>query len=98
MSEQEGIAALEPHNGESAAALGDQQLVDLALRQPLARHPERVRRRLGNQLRRDEPVVEQDLAAADELEPTHGYEAGIARTGADERDRHGKTSLTRSAK
>ena len=42
--------------------------------------------RLGDELRRDEAVVDEHVARADELQPAGGDQPGIARARADEVD------------
>ena len=94
----EGIAALETHDVEPRAAELDEQRVDLVLRQARTADDERLVGRLGDELRRDEAVVDEHVACAHALEPLHRDEAGIARAGADEGDGHPRALATASRK
>ena len=92
------IAALQPDDLEVVPPETDEQLVDLVLVQFLARVDERARGRLVDELRRDEPVVDERLAAAHQVEPARGDQPGIAGTGADEPDGHESDLDTSSSK
>ena len=64
----------------------------------LARDHERVRGSLLDELGRDEDVVDERIAAPDQLEPANGDQARVAGAGADERDGHESLSVTSSSK
>ena len=91
-AEHERVAALQPHHDAASPRLLDQPRVDLALRQTvgaraLAREDaERARRRLVEQGRVDETVVDDHVGAAQHLETAHRHEPGIARSGTDQVD------------
>ena len=51
-------------------------------------------RSLGDELGGDEPVIDEDVARADELEPSHRDQTGVAGPGADEVDAHPSSSRT----
>ena len=97
-AEHERIAALEPDDVEAAPPVQHEQPVDLALIEALAADADRVRRRLLDELVAHEPVVDEDVAGADELEPPGGDQAGIAGAGSDEEDRHRSDSSTIASK
>ena len=63
-AEQERVAALEPDDVEAATGEPHEQAVDLLLRQRVAGDAERVGGRLVDELRRDQPVVDERVAAA----------------------------------
>src|SRR5581483_7723993 len=86
-AEEEGVAALEPDDGEAAPGEPDEQRVDLVLGERLARDAERPGRRLVDQLARDQPVVDERVAGAKERETPNRDQPRVARAGADERDR-----------
>src|SRR5262249_31923874 len=67
-------------------------------RESLAVDPDRVRWRLVDEVGADEPVVDERVAGAKELESSHGDEPGIARPGSHEVDAHESSLATRSAK
>ncbi len=67
-SEDEEVAALQAHDLEPCATVGDEELVDRLLGERLPPDPQRVGQRLLDELVRDEAVVDEDVAAADELE------------------------------
>ena len=53
---------------------------------------------LGDELGSDQPVVDEHVARADELEAASGDQAGVAGPGADEVDGHPSSSRTMPAK
>jgi len=59
---------------------------------------DRVRWRFADQLLGDQPVVDQHLTAAHEVEPTCSDQTGVAGAGADEPDRHSSDSETSESK
>ena len=77
--EDERVAALEADDRAALRAVRDEQRVDRFLRAAVAGDADRDPRRLGDELARDEPVVDEHLARAHELEPAHRDQAGIAR-------------------
>ena len=91
-AEHEGIAALEPDHAASPARVLDQPRVDLDLGQAVAagalarEEPERAGRRLVEQGRVDEAIVDDHVGPAQGIEPAHRHEPGIARARADEVD------------
>ena len=97
-AEHERIAALEPDDVEAAPPVQHEQSVDLVLVEALAADADRVRRRLLDELVAHQPVVDEDVAGAHELEPPGGDQAGIARAGSDEEDRQGSDSSTTVSK
>ena len=92
-TEDEGVAALEPHHAAATAGVVDQHRVDLRLRQEmraglLAREDtERRRGRFVQKARVDETVVDDDVRPPQPREAADGEKARIARARADERDR-----------
>src|SRR5262249_47693990 len=91
-SEDERIAALEPHDPPPPPRVHDQERGDLFLTERviargLAGEDAPRARRLVEQPWVDQPVVHDHLGASQELEPAARHEAGISRPGADERDR-----------
>ena len=72
--------------------------VDRVLVEPGAGHEQRILGRLGDELGRDEGVVDERVAASHELEPARSDQAGIAGAGAYEEDGHGSASLTSASK
>ena len=93
-AEDERVTALQADHLEACVRVGDEQLVDLLLMQRLAGDPQSVRRRLVDELARDEPVMDEDVAGLHELEPAAGDQPWIARTGANEGDAHGSALST----
>ncbi len=91
-AEDERIAALEPDHRAPQAGVLDQARVDRILWQAVAagalarEEAERAGRRLVEERRVDEPVVDDHVGGPQPLEPPHGHEAGIARARADEVD------------
>ena len=67
-AEDERVAALEAHDLEPLPPELDEQVVQLGLADVLARDHERVGGRLVDELGRDEHVVDERVAAADEVE------------------------------
>ncbi len=53
---------------------------------------------LGDELGSDQPIVDEHVARADELEAAGRDQAGVARPGADEVDGHPSSSRTMPAK
>ena len=96
-AEDEGVAAFQTHDVELAAEL-DQEPVDALLRESVAADPQRVLRNLVDELLGDQPVVDDGLAGAKQLEPSDGDQPRIARARPDERDCHGSRSATRAWK
>src|SRR5581483_5698969 len=92
------VAALQPDDVEAAAAVGDEQARDLGLVEPLAVDDERPGRALGDQLGGDQAVVDEHVAAADQLEPPRRDQAGIAGPGADQEHGHRSDSSTTASK
>src|SRR6185503_11232686 len=91
-SKDERIAALEPHDAAPALGVHDQERVDALLRERvvagfLAGEDAARARRLVEEARMDEPVVDDDLSATQEREAPHRHEPGVAGPGADQRDR-----------
>ena len=93
-AEHERIAALEPDDVEAAPPVQHEQPVDLALLEALAADADRVRRRLLDELVAYEPVVDEDVAGAHELEAPSRDQAWIAGACSDEEDRQGSDSST----
>ena len=94
-AEDERVAALEADDVEPGPPVVDEQRVDRLLRQRRARDHERVLGRLLDELRRDERVVHEHVAGANELEPAGRDQPGVARAGADEVDGHESARSTR---
>ena len=97
--EDERVAALQAHDVEPCAA--ERRRAARSSRscvEAVARDPQRVCRRLVDELGGDEAVVDERVAGADELEAAHGDQAGVAGAGADERDGHPSASATSSWK
>ena len=92
-AEDERIAALEPDDAPPVASVHHEQLVHVVLLEVVARDPQRVGRRLVDELFRHEPVVDEHLAVAQSLEPAHGDQLRIAGPGTDERDAHPSTCV-----
>src|SRR5205085_6593654 len=90
-AEDERIAALEPHHEASAAGVAEEEGIAVGLLEDvrparLAREDAQgVRRRLVEEPRIDEPVVDHDVRAPEQREAAHGHEARVAGPGADER-------------
>jgi len=97
-AEDERVAALQPDGLEPGAAEADEQVVDRLLGQPLARDAERVLRRLGNELGRDEGVVDHRVAGAKAGQAADRDQLGVAGAGADEVDRHPSACFTSPSK
>src|SRR5205823_2661819 len=80
-----GTAALEPHDAVTGERLGDQQRVDLVLGERVrparlaGEHATGRGRRLVEELRIDQSIVDDDLGAPQKVEAAHGDESGIAR-------------------
>ena len=104
-TEDEGIAALQPHDRRTGAAALDEQRVDLVLRHlgasgRLADVDELGggRRELQQRGRR-EAVVDDDVGGAEQRFAAAGEQARVAGTGADEVDGHAtKSSAAKSAR
>lgn len=96
-SEQERVAALQPDDVERVAVVNE-ELVHLLLREPVALHAARPRRRLVDELRSDEPVVDQNVTRAHACEALHSDEPRIPGSRADERDAHESALATTSRK
>ena len=92
-AEDERITALEPHDPAASLAVMNEELVDLLLTQGLARDPRRADR-LADEVERDEPVVDEDLARPDELERPHRHKPRVARPRTHDRDRHARAFST----
>ena len=92
------VATLEPHDVEPFPPEPDEQLVDLGLREILPRDAQGVGRRLVDELRRDETVVDHRVAGPEPLQAAHGDQTRVAGACADERDRHPRRSSTSSRK
>src|SRR5262249_26395969 len=90
--EDEWVAALEAHHPTPAPGVHDQERVDALLRQRmvagfLTGEDAARARRLVEEARMHEPVVDDDVSATQELEAPHGHEPGIPGPSADQRDR-----------
>ena len=96
--EDERVASLQPNDLEPLRAETDEEVVDPLLEKTLARDRESVRGSLGHQLGGDEPVVDERIATADELEPARGDQTRVAGAGADEPDGHESASATSCSK
>src|SRR5207237_10828502 len=81
--EDERVAPLEPHDPAAAAAVRDEQRVDLLLPEPVARDAQRADGRLGDDLGCDDPVVDEHLAGAHAREPAEGDQLRVTGAGAD---------------
>ena len=97
-AEDERVAALEADDLEPGPPVLDEQRVDLRLLERRARDHERVLGRLRDELRRDERVVDEHVAGANELQPAGRDQPGVARAGADEVDGHESARSTRRSK
>ena len=97
-AEHERVAALEPDDVEAGGAVGDEQARHRLLLHPGPRDHERVVGRLVDELLGDERVGDEHVARADELEPAHGDQPGVARARADEVDGHPSSCATSPAK
>ena len=97
-AEDERVAALEAHDVEAAPAERTSSSLTSSWSCASRGDPDRVRGRLADELLGDEPVVDEHVAAADEVEPPRGDQAGVAGAGADERDRHSSDSATSASK
>ena len=97
-AEDERVASLQPDDARAGRAVLDEQRIDPRLAQPVTRHEEGVGRSLGDELGGDEPVVDEHVAGADELQPPDGDQPGIAGARADEVDAHPSSSRTSRAK
>ena len=97
-TEDEGVAALEPHDVEPGSAVRDEQVVDRLLPERRPRDDQRVVRRLGDEVRRHERVVDEHVAPAHELQAAGGDQPRVARPRADEMDRHESASSTSFSK
>ena len=93
-----GSPPLSRTTSSPAAPVLDEQRVDLRLLERRARDDERVLGRLRDELRRDERVVDEHVAGANELEPAGRDQPGVARAGADEVDGHESARSTRRSK
>src|SRR5205807_4292319 len=96
-AEDERVAALQPDDAPAPATQLDQQVVDLLLRQ---RMPVRLlaridslgfRGREGDDTGVGQAVVHERVAALQQLTAANREQAGIARTGPDQVDRHAAT-------
>jgi hypothetical protein len=96
--EDEGVAALQADHVVALTAEADEQRVDLLLLVRVAGNEDRVGARLVDELLGDEAVVDEHVAAADELEPARGDQTGVAGTGTDEPDGHSSDSATSPSK
>ena len=96
--EDVGVAALQADDLEPLSAERDEEVVDLLLQEPVPRDPQRIGGGLVDQLGRDEAVVHDGVARAEQLEAPHGDQPGVAGTRTDERDRHPRRSSTSSRK
>ena len=90
-TEHERVAALEPDHAAATLGVHHEQRVDALLRQRmiaagLAGKDAARARRLGEQPRIDEPVIDDDLRAPQQRESANGHEAWIAGPRPDERD------------
>src|SRR5581483_677494 len=97
-TEDERVAALQTHDLVSPPAERDQQRVDLVLVVRVAGNEDRILAGLGDELLRDQPVVHEHVALADELEPANGDQARVAGPRADEVDRQERDSSTARSK
>jgi hypothetical protein len=105
-AEHERVAALQAHHEPTGAGVLDQERVDPGLRQAvgarvLAREDaEGARRRLVEQRRVDQAIVDDHARSAEDLDPAHGHEARIARPRSDQVDAprlgHADSRLRRS--
>src|SRR2546425_10203939 len=91
-AEDEGVAALEPHDTPPAPRVTDEERVDARLGQRvraarLAREDATRPRRLGEETPIHQAVVDDDVGAAQELEAAHGDQPRVAGAGTDERHR-----------
>ena len=93
-SEDVRVAALETHDVEACASELDEQLVDLLLVEAVAGDAQRVCRSLVDELRGDEPVVDDRVARPEPLETANGDQPGVAGPGSHEGDRHPSRSRT----
>src|SRR5207247_7991899 len=90
--EDEGVAALEPHDAAPASCVPDEERVDALLgqRANAARLPgeDPARpRRLGEAAAIHQTIVDDDVSATQELEAADGDQPRVAGAGADERHR-----------
>ena len=94
----ERIAALQPYDRLGVARELDEECVDRLLRQAVTGDHECVVRRLLDELRRDEPVVHERVAAADQLEPACGDQTRVAGACADQIHGHASASSSTARK
>jgi len=97
-SEDEGVATLQTHGLEPVAPKLDEQPVERLLVESRARDEKRLVRRLGDELGRDERVVDEGVAAPDEIEAARRDQPRVAGTGADEVDGHASACSTSDSK
>ncbi len=94
-AEDEGIAALETDDGQALLGEADQQLVDIVLRQGVARlalgHIDQasVGRSQIENFAGDEAVMDDDVGGSDDAGGLDGQQVGIARAGPDQPDHAG---------
>ncbi len=92
-AEDERVTPLEPHDRPAGAAQLDEPGVDLGLGRRCPRglpHVDQLGTGRGQlqQLAGDEPVVDHHVGPSEQVGPTAGEQTGVARSGADQKDRH----------
>jgi len=93
-AEDERVASLQPDDLVAPAGERDEKRVDLVLLVRVARNEDGVGSSLADELVGDEPVVDEDVAGADEREAMDRDQPGIARAGADEVDGRSQRSAS----
>jgi hypothetical protein len=96
--EHERIAALQSHDFQALGREIDEKEVDLLLVEAVPGDRQCVCGSFGDELGCDEPVVDERIATAHELEPARGDQARVAGAGADEPDGHESASATSCSK
>ena len=96
--EDERVPSLQPNDLEALRAEIDEEVVDPLLVEALARDRQSVGGSFGDELRSDEPVKDERIATAHELEAARGDETRVTGAGADEPDGHESASATSCSK
>jgi len=97
-SEHERVASFQPNDLETLGGEIDEESADLFLVEALARNRQRVCGSFGHELGSHEPVVDERVATADELQPARGDQTRVAGACPDEPDGQERASATSCSK
>jgi hypothetical protein len=97
-AEDERVASLQSNDIEALRAEVDEEIVDPLLAEAVTRDRQRVRWSFRHELGSDEPVVDDRIAAAHELEAARRDQTRVTRTCADEPNGQESASATSCSK